>query len=226
MPRKPVSGDRFGGRSGTGPGVFPTSDPGVARIPRRPADPYGRRASESRCRGPAHVAVLPQGEIFMARHRTASSPYSARRVPARWPSAAPWPSWRLLATGCGASAGDDKEPEHRSFALQRPHAHRRLRRLRARTRRRGLGQGRQGRGHALVPGAGSSIGGDPKVTWAMEDDRLVLRMKCSGVVADCSAKHRIVVPRGVAVAVKDGDGSVRAQDQGTAEHCRRTVRPG
>lgn len=55
------------------------------------------------------------------------------------------------------------------------------------------------------------VGGDPKVTWEMEGDRLTLRMKCSGVIADCSAKHRIEVPRGVAVEVKDGDGSVRAR---------------
>ncbi len=31
------------------------------------------------------------------------------------------------------------------------------------------------------------VGGDPRVTWTMKDDRLTLRMKCSGVVADCSA---------------------------------------
>jgi hypothetical protein len=60
------------------------------------------------------------------------------------------------------------------------------------------------------------VGGDPRVTWAMKDDRLVLRLKCSGIVADCSARHRIEVPRGVAVTVQDGDGSVRAEGFGTA----------
>ncbi len=45
----------------------------------------------------------------------------------------------------------------------------------------------------------------------MDGDRLKLRMKCSGVIADCSAKHRIEVPRGVTVKVEDGDGSVRAR---------------
>ncbi|MFE9764597.1 DUF4097 family beta strand repeat-containing protein [Streptomyces sp. NPDC005808] len=116
----------------------------------------------------------------------------------------------LFAAGCGASAGDDKEPEHRSFALS---------------------------GRTLTVDSDDSaldlvvadsdeadkvevtrwfqgsvvVGGDPKVTWKMDGDRLVLRMKCSGVVADCSARHRIVVPRGVAVTVKDGDGSVSAQ---------------
>jgi len=38
----------------------------------------------------------------------------------------------------------------------------------------------------------------------------LLRMTCSGVVADCSARHRIEVPRGVRVKVEDRDGSVRA----------------
>ncbi|MFI9729955.1 DUF4097 family beta strand repeat-containing protein [Streptomyces sp. NPDC052092] len=56
-----------------------------------------------------------------------------------------------------------------------------------------------------------TLGSDPKVTWSMEGDRLVLREKCSGFVADCAAKHRIEVPRGVAVTVEDKDGSVRAE---------------
>jgi hypothetical protein len=112
--------------------------------------------------------------------------------------------------GCGASAGDDKDPDHRAFALQ---------------------------GRTLVVDSDDSaleivaadankagtvevtrwfkgsvaMGADPKVTWKMDGDRLVLRMRCSGVVADCSARHRIEVPRGVAVKVEDGDGSVRAR---------------
>ncbi|MFF8030680.1 hypothetical protein [Streptomyces sp. NPDC016626] len=56
-----------------------------------------------------------------------------------------------------------------------------------------------------------AIGEDPEVTWSMDGDRLVLREKCSGVVADCSTKHRIEVPRGVAVEVEEKDGSVRAR---------------
>src|SRR3954465_11433662 len=89
------------------------------------------------------------------------------------------------ATACGASAGDDKDPDHRSFALT---------------------------GHTLTVDSDDSaleivaadgnpggkievtrwfqgtvaVGKDPKVSWKMEDDRLTLRMKCSGVVADCS----------------------------------------
>lgn len=112
--------------------------------------------------------------------------------------------------GCGASAEDDKEPERRSFGLE---------------------------GRTLVVDSDDSaleivasddhpageiqvtrwfegsvtVGSEPKVTWGMEGDRLTLRMKCSGVIADCSAKHRIEVPRGVAVEVEDGDGSVWAQ---------------
>ncbi|QOV38635.1 DUF4097 family beta strand repeat protein [Streptomyces ferrugineus] len=111
---------------------------------------------------------------------------------------------------CGASAGDDKEPEHRSFALE------------GRT----LTIDSDDSALEIVAAEGNkagtvevtrwfqgtvAIGADPKVTWSMEDDRLVLREKCSGMVADCSSKHRIEVPRGVAVKVKDGDGSVRAR---------------
>ncbi|MFR0352337.1 DUF4097 family beta strand repeat-containing protein [Streptomyces sediminimaris] len=114
------------------------------------------------------------------------------------------------ATACGASAGDDKDPDHRSFGLA---------------------------GHTLTVDSDDSaleivaadrnlagkvevtrwfqgsvaLGKHPEVSWSMKDDRLTLRMKCSGVVADCSARHRIEVPRGVTVKVEDGDGSVRAR---------------
>ena len=114
-------------------------------------------------------------------------------------------------SACGASAGDDKEPEQRSFGL-----HGRtltvdsddsaLDLVVSDSAKAGEIQvTRWFQGHV-------ALGGDPRVTWAMEDgDRLVLRMKCSGVVADCSARHRIVVPRGVAVKVEDGDGRVSAK---------------
>ncbi|MGQ4385861.1 DUF4097 family beta strand repeat-containing protein [Streptomyces sp. SAS_270] len=116
----------------------------------------------------------------------------------------------LGLSACGASAGDDKEPEHRSFALH------------GRT----LTVDSDDSALELVVADSDKtagkvevtrwfdgqvvVGGDPRVTWAMKDDRLVLRMKCSGMIADCSAKHRIVVPRGVAVTVRDGDGRVTA----------------
>ncbi|MGW1795423.1 DUF4097 family beta strand repeat-containing protein [Streptomyces sp. NPDC001984] len=118
----------------------------------------------------------------------------------------------LLAgvTACGASAGDDKHPDHRSFAL-----HGRslvvdsddsaLEIVSSESNRAGSVEvTRWFRGSVVV-------GGDPRVTWAMKGDRLVLRVKCSGIVADCSARHRVEVPRGVAVTVEDGDGSVRAR---------------
>ncbi len=115
----------------------------------------------------------------------------------------------LVATlaACGNDAEDDPHPDHRSFALH------------GRT----LTVDSDDSTLEIVPAdvdkvrvtrwfSGTVVvGGDPRVTWAMKDDRLVLRLHCSGVVADCSARHRIEVPRGVAVKVEDGDGSVRAQ---------------
>ncbi|MFD7130257.1 DUF4097 family beta strand repeat-containing protein [Streptomyces sp. NPDC059894] len=112
------------------------------------------------------------------------------------------------ATAC-ASAGDDEHPDHRSFAL---------------------------RGDTLTVDSDDSaleivasdahptgtvrvtrwfdgsvaIGDGPKVSWSMKDDRLVLRVRCSGVIADCAAEHRVEVPRGVAVTVEEDDGGVRA----------------
>ncbi|MER5445285.1 DUF4097 family beta strand repeat-containing protein [Streptomyces sp. NPDC002764] len=113
-------------------------------------------------------------------------------------------------SACGASAGDDKDPDHRTFALP------------GRT----LTVDSDDSALEIVAADGNAagkvavtrwfqgkvaIGSGPKVTWSMHGDRLVLRVRCSGVVADCSARHRIEVPRGVAVKVRDGDGSVRAR---------------
>ncbi|MET7568702.1 DUF4097 family beta strand repeat-containing protein [Streptomyces sp. NPDC005492] len=117
----------------------------------------------------------------------------------------------LGATACGtASAGDDKHPDHRTFALSG----------------RSLTIVSDDSALEIVAAASNptgkvevtrwwqgkvAIGSDPKATWAMKGDRLELRLKCSGVIADCSSKHLIEVPRGVAVTVEDGDGSVRAR---------------
>lgn len=113
-------------------------------------------------------------------------------------------------SACGASAGDDKDPDQRSFALE------------GKT----LTIDSDDSALEIVAAADNkagqidvtrwfqgtvALGKDPKVTWSMKDDTLKLRMKCTGVIADCAAKHRIEVPRGVAVKVEDGDGSVRAR---------------
>ncbi|MFJ6566537.1 DUF4097 family beta strand repeat-containing protein [Streptomyces sp. NPDC091292] len=118
----------------------------------------------------------------------------------------------LLASGCGADASDDSSPDHRSFALQ------------GKT----LTVDSDNSALELVPAdvdkvevtrwfqGRVAIGSDPKVTWSMKDDRLTLRLRCSGVFANCSVKHRVEVPRDVAVNVKNHDGSVRASGFSTA----------
>jgi hypothetical protein len=135
----------------------------------------------------------------------------ARTVPAR--AAAVVGAVVVLVGGvaaCGASAGDDKEPDHRSFALPG-------RTLTVDSDDSALeivaaDSNKAGTVEVTRWFQGSvALGKDPEVTWKMDGDRLVLRMRCSGVVADCSARHRIEVPRGVAVKVEDGDGSVRAR---------------
>ncbi|MBZ9638475.1 DUF4097 family beta strand repeat-containing protein [Streptomyces sp. PSKA30] len=113
-------------------------------------------------------------------------------------------------TGCGASAGEDMDPEQRSFSLRGST-------LTVDSDDSALeivaaDDNPAGRIEVTRWFEGSVVAGnDPKVTWSMEDDRLVLRLKCSGFIADCSAKHRIEVPRGVDVKVENGDGSVRAR---------------
>ncbi|MFJ4538050.1 DUF4097 family beta strand repeat-containing protein [Streptomyces tibetensis] len=113
-------------------------------------------------------------------------------------------------SACGASAGDDTDPDHRSFGLQGrtftvDSDDSALEIVAADDNPAGkveVTRWFQGK---------AAIGTAPKATWSLRDDRLVLRLKCSGIVVDCSAKHRIEVPRGVTVKVQVGDGSVRAR---------------
>ncbi|MFG3003830.1 DUF4097 family beta strand repeat-containing protein [Streptomyces calvus] len=113
-------------------------------------------------------------------------------------------------SACGASASDDDEPDHRTFDLP------------GRT----LTVDSDDTALEIVAADGNpegrievtrwfqgtvALGKDPEVTWSMDGDKLVLREKCSGVVADCSSKHRIQVPRGVTVEIEGKDGSVRAR---------------
>ncbi|MET9494590.1 DUF4097 family beta strand repeat-containing protein [Streptomyces sp. NPDC006552] len=115
-------------------------------------------------------------------------------------------------TACGADASDDKHPDHRSFALHGST----------------LTVDSDDSALELVPGDGDQVkvtrwfrgstvvGSDPRVSWAWQgdEDRLTLRLHCSGFVADCSARHRVEVPRDVAVVVRSDDGSVRADGFG------------
>ncbi|WCN01090.1 DUF4097 family beta strand repeat-containing protein [Streptomyces sp. M92] len=118
----------------------------------------------------------------------------------------------VLVAGLGActSAEDDKDPDHRTFTFRGDT----------------LTIDADDSGLEVVAADGNAagkvevtrwfqgsvvLGSDPEVTWSMDGDRLKLRTHCSGVVADCASKHRVEVPRGVAVKVESDDGSVRAQ---------------
>ncbi|MEV6176281.1 DUF4097 family beta strand repeat-containing protein [Streptomyces sp. NPDC052015] len=115
-----------------------------------------------------------------------------------------------VTAGACASAGDDEHPDHRSFALRGDTLtvdsdDSALEIVASETHE-------KGRVEVTRWFDGSvALGKDPEVSWSMTDDRLVLRVSCSGVVADCAAKHRIEVPRGVSVEVEEDDGSVRAR---------------
>lgn len=122
----------------------------------------------------------------------------------------------LFAGGCADAASDDKDPDHKSFALK------------GRTLTVDSDDSRL----EFVAGDGDEVrvtrwfsgkvvaGGDPKATWKVDGDRLTLRLKCRGLVTTCSAKHRIEVPRGIAVKVTNDDGSVSARGFRTAVDVR------
>ncbi|MBT2395354.1 DUF4097 family beta strand repeat protein [Streptomyces sp. ISL-100] len=60
------------------------------------------------------------------------------------------------------------------------------------------------------------LGEGPESTWEMKGGKLVLRQHCTAMVSDCESWHRVKVPRGVAVTVKDDNGSVTAAGFDTA----------
>ncbi|MFD8448210.1 DUF4097 family beta strand repeat-containing protein [Streptomyces coelicoflavus] len=133
----------------------------------------------------------------------------ARTVPVRVSAAVGAVAVLVAGLSACASASDDKDPEHRSFDLPG-------RTLTVDTDDSALevvasDDHASGRIEVTRWFSGSvAVGSDPETTWKMDGDRLVLRMHCSGIIADCAAKHRVEVPRGIAVKVRDGDGSVRA----------------
>lgn len=117
-----------------------------------------------------------------------------------------------LAGGCGGRAQDDEHPDHRTFELH------------GKT----LTIDSNDSALELVPVDGDKVqvtrwftarvtlGDDPTTTWSWQDDQLTLRVHCSGLVTSCSAKHRVEVPRDVAVTVRNQDGSVTASGFRTA----------
>ncbi|MDQ8701252.1 DUF4097 family beta strand repeat-containing protein [Streptomyces sp. LHD-70] len=64
------------------------------------------------------------------------------------------------------------------------------------------------------------LGENPEATWRMDGDTLQLRVHCDGFVSDCSARHRIEVPRDAAVHVVSKDGRVTAEGFRTALQIR------
>ncbi|WP_020136476.1 DUF4097 family beta strand repeat-containing protein [Streptomyces sp. 351MFTsu5.1] len=133
-----------------------------------------------------------------------------RSVPARAAAAAGVVALLVAGATACASAGDDKTPDHKSFALQG-------RTLTVDSDDSALeivaaDSNKSGSIEVTRWFQGTvAVGKDPEVTWSMKNDRLKLRTKCSGVVADCAAKHRIEVPRDITVKVENRDGSVRAR---------------
>lgn len=120
----------------------------------------------------------------------------------------------VLVSGCGASAGDDDEPETRSFPLQG-------RTLTVDSDDSALDVVAADVDEVRVTRwfEGSTVlGEDPEVTWRMEGDTLQLRVECDGFVSDCAARHRIEVPRAAAVHVDSKDGRVTATGFRSALH--------
>ncbi|PJN34337.1 hypothetical protein CG717_06030 [Streptomyces sp. CB02613] len=53
------------------------------------------------------------------------------------------------------------------------------------------------------------FGSGPDAVWKMEGDTLTLRVKCEGI-SNCDSRHRVKVPRGIAVTAASDNGAVTA----------------
>ncbi|MEU8031375.1 DUF4097 family beta strand repeat-containing protein [Streptomyces sp. NPDC049099] len=120
-------------------------------------------------------------------------------------------------SACGASADDDKHPDHRSFALHGrtltvDSDNAAIELVAGRGNKQGNKQGGKAGAVEVTRWFDGSvaIGSGPNLSWSLDHDRLVLREHCSGLFADCSARYRIEVPSGIGVKVLDGSGNVRA----------------
>ncbi|MEU8545681.1 DUF4097 family beta strand repeat-containing protein [Streptomyces roseoverticillatus] len=111
-----------------------------------------------------------------------------------------------VLTGCGSADADEAKPEHKAFALAGKE----------------LTIESDNSALELVPAdvkdvqvtrwfSGWTLGGTAKVTWELDGSVLKLKEHCSGLSADCDARHKIEVPRGVKVTVKNDNGAVKAR---------------
>lgn len=111
-----------------------------------------------------------------------------------------------VLAGCGQPDPDKAEPETRTFALG------------GRT----LTVDNDDSRIELVPGSGKgvrvtrwfdgwSVGGSTRTSWEMDGGTLRLRQECGGISKHCEARHRIEVPVGVTVVVRDENGGVESR---------------
>ncbi len=111
-------------------------------------------------------------------------------------------------TGCGSADARDAKPEEKTFSISG----------------RELVVDSDDSEVELVPGRGEgkdvkvtrwfdywTVGGSASASWEMDGNTLKLRLHCGGISVECDAKHRIEVPRGVTVTVKDDNGAVKAR---------------
>ncbi|MFI8940904.1 DUF4097 family beta strand repeat-containing protein [Streptomyces syringium] len=114
----------------------------------------------------------------------------------------------VALTGCGGAHAEDAEPERRTFSLEgreltvdADNSELELVTVDAKTKDLKVTRWFDG----------WTVGGESKATWAMKDGTLKLREHCDGLMNNCASKHRIEVPRGVKVTVRDNNGKVRAR---------------
>ncbi|MFJ6459655.1 DUF4097 family beta strand repeat-containing protein [Streptomyces sp. NPDC091387] len=112
----------------------------------------------------------------------------------------------LVLTGCGSSDTDDATAEHKAFAfsgktLTIDAANTTLELVPADVKK--VEVTRQVDGWVV-------FGSGPDPRWGMEDGTLTLKVKCDALISDCSSRHQVKVPRGVAVTVRGDNGQVVA----------------
>ncbi|MCX5396743.1 DUF4097 family beta strand repeat-containing protein [Streptomyces sp. NBC_00102] len=151
-----------------------------------------------------HTTGMPNARPSTGRRRTAR-PRLARRGTALLASAGAL-LVAVAVSGCGSTDVEGAPVEHKSFAL----------------RGKTLTIDSSNTSLELVPADVDKVeverqtdgwvvfGSGPDPVWKMEDGTLTLKVKCTGVVDNCSGRHRVKVPRGVAVKASGDNGKVTA----------------
>ncbi|GHJ25617.1 lipoprotein [Streptomyces hygroscopicus subsp. sporocinereus] len=112
----------------------------------------------------------------------------------------------VAVTGCGGSADDKDGPAKRDFSLAGDQLTISRNKGDLKVRSADVDKVEVTRWFS----GWSAVGGKPKASWELVDDKLTLNTDCGGLISNCSARYEVLVPRRVALAVEGDNGKTTA----------------